>query len=132
MEHMKAFAVVDMVAGKPNVDFVVTPCRGYSLAANLPGQWGLYLFSGTGAQLIALNALGNVYGIVAMTESGGVRWAELDGVIAAGVRTKMNTWLTARGYANIPAGWTYRQVVEAIYQRMGQNFDLNGVDVIDT
>ena len=128
---MKAFAIIQMVGGAPNVDASITPYKGFSLAAELPGQWGLYLFSGTAAQLTALNALPQVYGLVAMTEDTTVRWSQLNNTISSAHRTKLNTWLTARGYPTIPAGWTYRQVVQAIYQRMNQPFDLAGVDVAD-
>lgn len=95
------------------------------------GTWGAYLFSGTAAQLLAINALPNVYGICAVTESGNVRWAELDGVIPAAVRTKINDWLSTRSLPTIPAGWTYRQVVMAIYRRMNERFDLATHDVMD-
>jgi hypothetical protein len=72
-----------------------------------------------------------VVGIVGVTESGDVRWAELDGVIAAGVRTKLNDWLTARGYPTIPAGWTYRQVVRAVFKRFSDLFDIGTVDIAE-
>jgi hypothetical protein len=117
-----------MTGGSPNVDASVTPYTGYVHADSI-GGFGAYLFSGTPAQLTALNALPQVIGIVAVSEAGDVKWAELDGVIAAGVRTKLNTWLTARGYPTIPAGWTYRQVVEAVYKRLNARFDLSGFDV---
>lgn len=118
-----------MLNGQPNVDFAATPVKGYCLGAHL-GAWGCYLLSGTGAQLVALNALPNVYGICAVTEAG-VRWAELDGVIAPAVRTRLNTWLTARGYPNIPVSWTYKQVVVAVYKRLNDRFDLDRFDVMD-
>jgi hypothetical protein len=127
----KGFAIVQQVNGMPNVNFTSTPVKGFSLAANLPGQWGLYLFSGTVAQLTALNALIQVYGLCAMTESDTVRWAELDIVISSGIRTKINTWLTARGYPTVPAGWTYRQVVQKVYEHMNQPFNLQYIDVLD-
>lgn len=127
---MKAFAIAQMVNGKPNVNFTATPCYGYALAANLPGKWGLYLFSGTAAQLTAINALASVVGLVAMTETG-IKWVELDNTVTTAIRTKLNNWLTARGYPNIPAGWTFRRIVQEIYARMGQKFDLDGVDIAD-
>jgi hypothetical protein len=38
-------------------------------------------------------------------------------VIPVSIRTRINVWLTNRGWANIPAGWTYRQLFVAIKAR---------------
>lgn len=131
----KLFCIVQMQGGAPDtaplqvgVDF-----KGFALCDQIGGAngWGAYLFSGTAAQLTALNVLSTVTGIVAVTESGDTRWAELDGTIAPAVRTKLNTWLIARGHPTIPAGWSYRQVVNAVYQRLNDRFDLNAFDIAD-
>ncbi len=127
---MHGFAICKKAGGLPDIDFEATPVFGYTLGG-VVGQFGAYLFSGTAAQLTALNALPQVIGICALTTAGDVRWAELDGKIATAVRTKLNTWLTARGYPTIPTTWTYRQVVKAIYERMNNHFDLGGIDVAD-
>ena len=133
---MKMFAISTHIGGAPAINTTdpstppYTPCTGW-VQCGIVGQYGAYLFSSTAAQLVAINALPNVVGIVAVSESGTVRWAELDGVIAAGVRTKLNAWLTARGYPTIPAGWTYRQVVMAICKRLNAQFDLTTHDVMD-
>lgn len=130
MPHL--FAICNMIGGSPNIP-ASTPVKGYAHFDTL-GQYGAYIFSGTAAQLAALNALPNVIGLVAMTgkTDNDKEWLELDTVIAAGVRTKINTWLTARGFTNIPAGWTYKQVVRAIYQRFNSRFDpLEAVFVTD-
>ncbi len=124
---MKAFAIVSMTGGVPDIDPTVTPYYGYCLGAHIP-DWGLYLFSGTQAQLLAINALPSVTGICMVTQDG-VKWAELDGVIAAGVRTRLNTWLAARGYPTIPVGVTYRRVILEIYKRVNDRFDLGTFDV---
>lgn len=128
----KLFAIAPHTSGIPDtaplkqgVDY-----KGWVLADTV-GGFGAYLFSGTAPQLAALNALAAVVGICVVTEDASTRWAELDGTIAAGVRTKLNTWLTARGHPNIPAGWTYRQVVTAVYQRLNARFDIGGMDVAD-
>ena len=128
---MKMFCLVKMRGGEPDLNPTVTPYYGYVHAASV-GEWGAYLFSGTAAQLTAINALSDVYGIVVVTESGNVKWAELDGVIAATVRNRLNAWLTARGYPTIPAGWTYKQVVNAIFKRLNPLFDLAIFDVLDS
>ena len=43
---------------------------------------------------------------------------DLNTVIPAGVRTRINTWLANRGYQTIPAGWTYKQLLVAIRSRV--------------
>lgn len=127
---MKGFAICDMADGRPNINFAATPCKGYVLGAQIGQSWGAYLFGGTQAQLTALNALPNVYGVCLVSE-GEVRWAELDGAIATAAINRLNTWLSARGYATIPAGWTYRQIILAVYKRMNENFSLEGIDIVD-
>jgi hypothetical protein len=123
----KLFAICRMSGGLPDIDVTVTPVKGWVLCDQV-GNQGAYLFSGTAAQLAALNALSQVLGIIAVTQNG-ARWAELDGVISSAVRTKLNTWLTARGYPNIPADWTYRQVILAVYKRLNNHFDLSNFDI---
>jgi len=130
MPHL--FAICDMVGGFPNIP-ASTPVKGWAHFDSL-GQYGAYLFSGTAAQLAALNALPNMAGLVEMTGKADNEreWLELDTVIAAGVRTKINNWLTARGRPTIPAGQTYKQVVRAIFQYFNSRFDpLEAVFVTD-
>lgn len=43
---------------------------------------------------------------------------ELDDVIPNAVRLRINAWLTSRGYPNVPAGWTFKQLLVAIRQRV--------------
>lgn len=93
------------------------------------GRWGCYLFAGTAAQLQAINALASVVGIVAVTESGDVRWPELDGTISSAVRTRLNTFASARGWPTIPSGASYRQVVLAVFRRLNAQYDFDGFDV---
>jgi hypothetical protein len=111
---MRAYATIEMTNGQPNVDFTATSIAGYCLGA-VQGQWGLYLVAGTEAQLTALQALPNVYRVCTT--------AELDTVIAVARRTKMNEWLTAQGWPNIPAGWTYGQCVRYAYKRANPEWD---------
>ena len=129
---MKLFALIQMQGGEPQLSRETTPYPGHvHVPATILGAWGAYMVSGTGAQLTAINALPQVVGIVAVTESGSVRWAELDGVIAAGVRTKLNNWLTARGYPNILSGWTYRRVIREVFQRLNDKFEFDSFDVAE-
>jgi hypothetical protein len=55
----------------------------------------------------------------------------MGGTIAPAIRTRLNTWLTNRGYPNIPAGWTYRRVVREIFERINPHFSLDNFDVAD-
>lgn len=123
----KLFCIAQMIGGVPNIDL---PYTGYVLADQL-GNFGAYLISGSTQQLLDINALPQVVGIVAVTDNGNVRWTELDGVISSSVRTKINNFLTTRGLPNIPANWTYRQVITAVFQRFNTRFDLGGMDVIE-
>jgi hypothetical protein len=118
-----------MVGGEPDVNREAI--YGFVHCASV-GNWGAYAFSGTAAQLTALAALPVVQliPICAVTKSGNVKWAELNTVIPSAVRTKLNTWLTARGLPNIPAGWTYRQVVLAVFKRLHDRFDLDNFYVV--
>lgn len=126
------FAIARMVGGQPDIDQEATPIKGYVLCDQV-ANFGAYLFSGTGAQLSALDALPQVVGICAVTENGNVKWAELDGVVAAGVRTKLNTWITNNRHAwpLIPAGTAYRQILQVLYKRFNGKFDLSVIDVAD-
>ena len=132
---MHAYAIIEVSAGRPNVNFSTTPVAGYVLAAGPIGNYGLYLVGGSAAQLAAVNALPNVVGLVAMDESGGVKWSQLNNTISTGFRTKINNWLAARGYPErVPTGWTYRQVLTAVVtrlKRVGDDWDLNKTWVKD-
>lgn len=123
------FAICRMNGGLPDINTAITPVKGWAHCDTI-GNQGAYLFSGTGAQLIALNALPQVVGLVAMTDSG-IKWAELDGVISVAVRNKINTWLSARGLQTIPAGWTYKRTLLEIYRRFNERFDIDGIFVTD-
>jgi hypothetical protein len=131
----KLFALCQMTGGEPDVRMIDDAGKrlynGHLLCGQIAG-WGVYLFSGTGPQLAALNALPGVVGLVAVLESGNVKWAELDGTIAPAIRTKLNTWLSARGYPPIPAGRTYRQVVLDIYKRLNARWDLDTFDLMES
>ncbi len=118
----KAYAVVRMSGGLPELDAATTPYYGYCLGAHA-GGWGLYVISGTAAQLTAINALAHVYGIASL--------AALDNALSDAVRNRLNTWLADRGYPTIPAGWTGRQVVLWLYKRVNDAFDLSQFDVVD-
>jgi hypothetical protein len=129
MPHL--FGLCRIEGGDPLIDRRVTPFYGAVHDATV-GNWAAYLFSGTGAELTALAALpvAQFVPIVAVTKSGDVRWAELDGVITTAVRNKLNTWLTNRSLPNIPTGWTYKQVVIGIFKRLHANFDLDNFYVV--
>ncbi len=125
---MKLFCIANQSSGIPAISNL--PFAGW-LQCGAVANWAAYLFSGKAAQLTAINALSDVYGIVAVTETGNVKWAELDEVISSTARNRLNTWLTNRGYPNIPAGWTFRRVIEAIFKRLNARFDLSTHDVME-
>jgi len=127
---MKAFAIIQMTGGAPDIGEL--SYHGYVLCAQIGQNWGAYIFSGTAGELTAINALPQVYGICSLAGGRPHLAPELDNVIPPGVRTRLNTWLTARGYPTIPAGWTYRQVVLAIFRRMNGIFELEGNDIADS
>ncbi len=128
----KLFAIVSIVGGVPDTGLlqIGTDYKGFVLSDQV-GGFGAYLFSGTAAQLLVLNALPSVLGIVGVTEDSVVKWAELDGIITAPVRTKLNVWLVNRGYPTIPLGWSYRQVINTVYQRINAKFDLSVFDITE-
>ncbi len=125
----KLFALSTQVGGVPVLGDPPLSCNW--VQCGRVGTFAAYLFSGTVAQLIAINALSNVYGLVAMTDTGNIRWAELDGIISPAVRTKLNTWLMARGYLTIPAGATYRAIVLAVFKRLNSLWSLDTHDIMD-
>ena len=118
-EHM--FAVSRMVGGSPDLGNPVPPYHGYVLTGQV-GQYGLYLFSGTPAQLAAINALPNVIGLFLLRTTGEgmnvVRWAEIDDGFATAARTRLNTWLTNNGKPTIPDGWTNKRVVKKLFEHL--------------
>ena len=122
---MKAYLISKMnEGGVPDIDFETITYKGYVIAAQIRNDWGCYLFAGTAVQLAAINALPETYAICTQ--------ANLDNVIASAVRTRINNWLSARDYPTIPAGWTYRQVINAIFKRLNQKFDIEKLDVTET
>lgn len=128
----KLFAICPIQGGQPNASPLVAGVdfKGYVLCDQIGGTHGGYLFSGTGPQLTAINAIPTVIGIVVVNETVS-KWPELDNVITAGVRTTLNAWLTARSITNIPAGWTNRQTITAVYQRLNARFSIDGMDVTE-
>ena len=127
----KMFAICRMAGGQPDLDLEVTPVHGWALADQL-GQYGAYLFSGTGQQLLAVNALPQCLGIVGVTSSGDVRWPELDGALPENIRTKLNIWADSMGLPNVPDGWDYRRTVKEVFKRFNDKFDINSIDISES
>lgn len=44
--------------------------------------------------------------------------ADFNNVIPAGIRLKINVFLTAKGWPTVPAGYTWRQLFDAIKARL--------------
>jgi hypothetical protein len=55
----------------------------------------------------------------------------LDNVIDTAVRSQLNGWLTNAGYALIPADWTYRQTITAIYQLCNATGKFEDNDIVE-
>lgn len=126
----KAFMICPQVGGAPSIDFEATPVHGWVQIGTV-GGYGAYLMSGSGTQLLAINALPTVIGLVGMNDAGDVRWAELDGAFPTALRTRMNTWLTARGFPTIPTGKTYRWVALQIFKRLNPLWDFHTHDIME-
>lgn len=130
--YYTAFALVQMEGGYPKIDQQATPYLAHHHVGHVK-NWGAYLITGTGQQLLAIDALPQVIGICAVTriDDQNDKWPELNEVINATKRTKINNWLSARGYPTIPAAWTNRQVILGIYKRLNGNFEIESDYVID-
>jgi hypothetical protein len=128
---MKAFLITSIIAGHP--DFSRKPFKGCVLCAITPNrEHGIYIVTGTAGQIAALNALSQVYAICAVTAPANApTWPELNDVITVAKRTRINTWLTSRGYPTIPAGWTYRQVIRTLCRRLNDNYEIDTADVLE-
>ncbi len=128
---VKLFCLVNCTGGVFPINEKSTPYYGYVAIENLIkiGNWKPYIISGTAAQLAAINALPAVVGLVAVTEAEGIQWPEMEQVVAAAVRTKINIWLTNNGHPTIPATWTNRQMVQAIMKRLNDKFDFGNFGV---
>ena len=124
----KMFAICRMTGGQPDLDLEVTPVHGWALVDQL-GQYGAYLFSGTGQQLLALDGLPQCLGIVGVTSSGDVKWPELDVALPTAIRNKLNIWADSMGLPNVPLNWDYRRTVIEVFKRFNEAFDLNGIDI---
>lgn len=131
---MKAIAIIPIVGGAPDVDLNNTPIHGIVLGGRI-GSYGIYVLSGTGAQLQAVDALPGVVGIAAFTDDPNdpVKWAALDGPIPAGVRNKIDTWVANNhpAWGTIPAGWKLRDLVKFIGKKLNTHFDLASLNVAD-
>ena len=124
---MKTFLVTQLSGGIP--DFSNLPHTGNVLCAKTDDStWGIYIVTGTSAQLAAINALPQVYGLCSVTADDLFSWPEMAIVLSATVRNQLNTWLAGYGDPPIPANWTYGQVCQVLYQwYQAQRPELNDV-----
>lgn len=124
----RMYAFVRAPNGSPELDDELTPIRGRVLVAEF-GNWHLLQISGTVAQLTAIAALpaSQCVAFPRMAREGAVEGqaygVELAANIPLAARTKINTWLSARGYPTIPAGTTWRQFLRAVARRVRAEFD---------
>jgi len=107
---MWMYAVVKMQGGSPIVDTEIAPYHGFVHIAQ-KGIYGIYLFSGTLAQLVEIGKLPTVIPLVAMTDDGISKYTELNDTIIPYVRNKANVWLANLELPLIPEGWTYKKLL---------------------
>ncbi|MHC4560882.1 MAG: hypothetical protein ACYS80_26675 [Planctomycetota bacterium] len=110
----KAYTIAKIVDGSPIWVEQGLEYRAYALRCR-KGNWGLYAVSGTGAQLQAIDALADVYGIST--------FGNVDEVMDATLRTNLNQFIIDKDIHptwQIPADWTARQV----FRKMVEYFDL--------
>jgi hypothetical protein len=88
------------------------PYSGFVYVGPLPGNYAVYVITGTGAQLTAIQADANCVAGALITEDG-VKWPEMNQPVPAGIRTKINTYRANQGLAPIGAGVTLKQVAQA-------------------
>jgi len=112
---MKAFCIIEMLGGAPDLQ-VDTPVKGYVLGAQHQ-SFGLYLIGGTVAQIQAVDALPETLCICTC--------GELNDTISPAKRSEMNTWKDAHfpSLPDVPASWTYDQVVRELYGRADEHYD---------
>ena len=94
--------------------------RAYNLLAE-QGDFGLYLVSGTAAELTALDASPQCAGGVALA------WPAVNVAIPNAIRLRINAWLAARGLPTVPSGWTWLQLL----RRVKANWDAGGFELMD-
>ncbi len=129
---MRAFVLLKLTGGVPELDSEATPYHGYVLCASYQ-DWGLFLVSGTAPQLLTIAALpaAKVVPLCLVSQNKTDRFPELNDTVVAATRTKLNVWLTARGLPTIPAGAKYRAILKGITDRLNPNFTLAGTDVME-
>lgn len=108
------YMLVPMTGGSPDLSGL--PCFGYALGAAWGADLGLYLISGSAAQLAAIAALAQV-GPLANP-------SQLGSTFSATGRSRINAYLATRGLAPLAAGGTYRTAVEALGKRANPALDL--------
>ncbi len=127
----RAIGILRVVGGSPagivtgpigtSVEAGTVLLQGYNLLASVR-DIGLYLLVGKPAALVAVNA-------ATANCAGGfvLAWPNATDNIPAGMRTRLNTWLTARSLPNIPTGWTWLRLLRYIDDR----FDVSGYVLSD-
>lgn len=125
------FAFSRMEGGQPK-QVTMEMVHGWVLIGQFD-IYGAYLFSGSAAQLIAVDALTSVVGICKVTvgeqldgEGNPIdtKWPELNDTINPTVRTKINNYLTSIGKDyQVPADATNAVVIKKTYKYFRDSFD---------
>jgi hypothetical protein len=104
-----------------NVSFVHT-------GVDLPGAYHAFVVTGTPAQLTAITQHANFVAGQTLTRDGDVTaWADARTAIAAGARTRINTWLTNNGKRTLTA----QDSIETLLQIFDPTYEVGRDDVFD-
>ena len=121
---MRAYAIIKMTpGGEPDVDFFTNPITGWTLAAHIGHEWGCYLLVGTTDQLTVINGLPGVF-MICTDET-------VYAPVPEAVRTKINTWLTARGMPTVTVGTTCEEAIRNIFRLCNQHYQHDQVYIKD-
>lgn len=114
----KAYCIAKIVNGIPAWEAAGIEFRAYALRCR-KGNWGIYAVSGSGAQLIAIDAHADVYGIST--------FGNVDNVMNATLRTNLNQFIIDKNIHptwQIPDTWTARRVFRKIVSYFNLDCDV--------
>jgi hypothetical protein len=124
---MRCFALIHTTGGVPELDAEATPYHGYVLCAQQQ-DWGIYLVSGTKAQLDAIAALPATKAIqIVQVSQAEERFPELKATMVA--KPALTSWLSTAKEAPIDTHKTTGENLEALVKKWNPAWSLAGTDV---